>query len=214
MNNSGDGYGVVQNEVYGYPAGASSPRESAMKFQQEGDAKQNELNKMFGGFKKQHKLKNRRTNKKRWNGRGGFAPAPGDKLEVPVFTQSGPSISPISNNNISEVTNQLALNSKVAACNDCHVNNTCHMTSGCPSQGGGGGGRRKPNKKITHTRKQPYSISTKRVKKSPFKTVSNVKKTLKAYKKGKKIGFTKKSSLRSMGLIPRSNGVYKLGPKY
>jgi hypothetical protein len=41
-----------------------------------------------------------------------------------------------------------------------------------------------------------------------------VKEILKKYYKGEKIGFTYISSLKSLGLIPRSDGNYKLGQKY
>ena len=37
---------------------------------------------------------------------------------------------------------------------------------------------------------------------------------LKKYKKGKSIGFTMRSSLKAKGLIPRSNGTYKVSKKY
>jgi hypothetical protein len=39
-------------------------------------------------------------------------------------------------------------------------------------------------------------------------------KYLKNYKKGKSIGFTMRSSLKAKGLIPRSNGTYKVSKKY
>jgi len=39
-------------------------------------------------------------------------------------------------------------------------------------------------------------------------------KYLKKYKKGKSIGFTMRSSLKAKGLIPRSNGTYKVSKKY
>jgi len=59
-----------------------------------------------------------------------------------------------------------------------------------------------------------YSIRLEFVKKSPFSSVESVKKALQQYKKTGKIGFTQLSSLRSMGLIKRKNGIYKLGDKY
>lgn len=37
---------------------------------------------------------------------------------------------------------------------------------------------------------------------------------LRRYKKGNSIGFTGRSSLKAKGMLPRSNGTYKLGPKY
>lgn len=56
--------------------------------------------------------------------------------------------------------------------------------------------------------------NTRRVSRSPFKTLKRAKQTLKSYKAGKSIGFTATSSLKAMGILPRSNGCYKLGPKY
>ena len=37
---------------------------------------------------------------------------------------------------------------------------------------------------------------------------------LRKYKAGKKIGFTARASLKAKGLLPRSNGTYRLGHKY
>ena len=37
---------------------------------------------------------------------------------------------------------------------------------------------------------------------------------LRKYRAGKSIGFTAKASLKAKGLIPRSNGTYRLGKKY
>jgi hypothetical protein len=37
---------------------------------------------------------------------------------------------------------------------------------------------------------------------------------LRKYKAGKSIGFTKVASLKAKGLLPRSSGMYILGPKY
>lgn len=49
---------------------------------------------------------------------------------------------------------------------------------------------------------------------SPFSSVSQIKEKLKDHKFGKKIGFTYVSSLKAMGLIPRSNGEKKISVKY
>ena len=49
---------------------------------------------------------------------------------------------------------------------------------------------------------------------SPFKTKTKLKEIIKKYKQGEKIGFTYTSSLKSMGIIPRSDGEYKIGQKY
>jgi hypothetical protein len=37
---------------------------------------------------------------------------------------------------------------------------------------------------------------------------------LKKWRRGASIGFTMRSSLKAKGLIPRSNGTYKVSPKY
>jgi len=61
-------------------------------------------------------------------------------------------------------------------------------------------------------RKTKYAY-TKKVSKSPFKTLKKAKTAEKAYYSGK-LGFTAKSSLKSMGRVKRSSGCYVLGPKY
>ena len=63
-------------------------------------------------------------------------------------------------------------------------------------------------------KKTPYPVSPKHVKKSPLKTVAQTLKAKRNYKKGKSIGFTRRSSLKSMGLVPRADGCYRLGSKY
>lgn len=55
-------------------------------------------------------------------------------------------------------------------------------------------------------RKRPYAAVTRRVAKSPFRTMA-------ALRRGRK-GFTARSSMKAMGLTPRSTGCYVLGPKY
>jgi len=61
----------------------------------------------------------------------------------------------------------------------------------------------------------PFKISEKFAKLSPMKTVEKVKLRLKQYKKDpSSVGFTIKASLKSMGLIKRSDGTYRLGEKY
>lgn len=61
---------------------------------------------------------------------------------------------------------------------------------------------------------RPFPIIQERVEKSPFKNTKTLKNVLMRYKAGETIGFTYISSLKSMGLIPRSNGDYQLGEKY
>jgi len=61
---------------------------------------------------------------------------------------------------------------------------------------------------------KPYPLNAQRVVKSPFKNIATTRKALKAYKAKKSVGFTARSSLKSMGLVPRANGTYRLGKKY
>jgi hypothetical protein len=60
----------------------------------------------------------------------------------------------------------------------------------------------------------PYKIESTRIIKSPFLSAEQVMDAIQKYKRGISIGFTRISSLKSMGLIPRSDGKYKLGEKY
>ena len=62
--------------------------------------------------------------------------------------------------------------------------------------------------------KRPFAWKTARVSKSPFKTMKAAKKASAAYAANQPIGFTATASLKAMGRIPRSDGCYKLGPKY
>uniref|UniRef100_A0A6C0KLS5 Uncharacterized protein n=1 Tax=viral metagenome TaxID=1070528 RepID=A0A6C0KLS5_9ZZZZ len=56
--------------------------------------------------------------------------------------------------------------------------------------------------------------STRRVMKSPFRTLERAKAAERKFHQGKPIGFTARSSLKSMGRIPRATGSYELGDKY
>ena len=47
-----------------------------------------------------------------------------------------------------------------------------------------------------------------------YKPTKRNLKYLKKWKRGESIGFTMRSSLKAKGLIPRSNGTYKVSPKY
>ena len=71
-----------------------------------------------------------------------------------------------------------------------------------------------PNLSKMACRLKPFAITCKHVRRSPLQNKKRVRTTLKNYKAGKSIGFTARSSLKSMGLIPRSNGCYTLGNKY
>jgi hypothetical protein len=47
-----------------------------------------------------------------------------------------------------------------------------------------------------------------------YRATKRNKEYLKKWKKGQSIGFTMRSSLKAKGLIPRSNGTYRVSPKY
>jgi len=61
---------------------------------------------------------------------------------------------------------------------------------------------------------RPFPINDTRVRKSPFRSKVKAKKALSDYKKGKSIGFTYVSSLKAMGLLPRTSGKYEISAKY
>ena len=67
-------------------------------------------------------------------------------------------------------------------------------------------------------RTTPYKIDASKVKISPFmkgsKNVDEAVKKVKQSLKMKKIPFSQESSLKSMGLLKRSDGSFKLGDKY
>jgi len=67
---------------------------------------------------------------------------------------------------------------------------------------------------MVNSKTTPYSINPSRIKKSPFSSVDSAKKALQKHKRHEKIGFTQLSSLRSMGLVKRADGFYRLGNKY
>ena len=50
--------------------------------------------------------------------------------------------------------------------------------------------------------------------KSPFRTVERLYDAERRFAAGRPIGFTARSSLKSMGRIPRADGCYELGKKY
>jgi hypothetical protein len=70
---------------------------------------------------------------------------------------------------------------------------------------------------VVRQSKSPFPIKVSRVNISPFRgNVPAVREAIRLYNKGGQgaIGFTKTSSLKSMGLVPRSTGLYVLGDKY
>jgi hypothetical protein len=61
---------------------------------------------------------------------------------------------------------------------------------------------------------KPFPYRDVWIRASPFKDKKTIVTIEKKYKNGQSIGFTALASLRSMGRLPRSNGVYMLGQKY
>jgi hypothetical protein len=199
-------YNGIPNLVYGFEEGAASPRESALLYGSNMVDEQNLLNKTHGGSKYYKK-----TFKKTRKMNGGQVPA--NQIEVPSFNPPGPKVSPYDANLSSKQGNQTFIDTLASGCNDCYVNNSCDKTPGCPSTVSGGSKRK--SQKNKNIKNKPFSIEIERIKISPFKDLNSVKNTLKKWKKNKKsIGFTFKSSLKSMGLIPRTSGKYELGNKY
>ena len=68
--------------------------------------------------------------------------------------------------------------------------------------------------KSIEKRDRPYPITRENAAKSPMKTTEQVRQCLHNYHLGIPIGFSRTSSLKSMGLIPRKDGSYTLGHKY
>ena len=62
--------------------------------------------------------------------------------------------------------------------------------------------------------KTPKPWNTRKVAKSPFRKLETAKRAYKRWTRKQPIGFTAISSLKSMGIIPRSSGCYVLGNKY
>lgn len=61
---------------------------------------------------------------------------------------------------------------------------------------------------------KPFPYRDEWIRASPFKDKKTAMAIEKKYKHGQSIGFTALASLRSMGRLPRSSGVYMLGQKY
>ena len=59
-----------------------------------------------------------------------------------------------------------------------------------------------------------FKWDTRKIRRSPFRTLTSAKKAERKFLNKKPIGFTAKASLKAMGRIPRSTGCYLLGPKY
>ena len=60
----------------------------------------------------------------------------------------------------------------------------------------------------------PIMLGGERVASGSYKPTARNLKYLKKWRRGASIGFTMRSSLKAKGLIPRSNGTYKVSPKY
>ena len=67
---------------------------------------------------------------------------------------------------------------------------------------------------MAHCVRTPFAWQTRRVSKSPFRTLQRAKQAEAAFRRQRPIGFTATSSLKSMGRIPRSSGCFQLGSKY
>jgi len=63
-------------------------------------------------------------------------------------------------------------------------------------------------------RKQKYSWTSRRVARSPFRTMARARRAERDFLAGRSVGFTALASLKSQGRIPRSDGCYELGTKY
>jgi transposase len=63
-------------------------------------------------------------------------------------------------------------------------------------------------------RRKRFAVNRRSVKRSPFRTLDRLHAAEQAFHRGASIGFTARSSLKSMGRIPRKNGCYVLGTKY
>ena len=63
-------------------------------------------------------------------------------------------------------------------------------------------------------RSRRFAWSEHRVTKSPFHTMKKARIAENKFHQGKGIGFTARSSLKSMGRISRSSGCFQLGSKY
>ena len=70
------------------------------------------------------------------------------------------------------------------------------------------GGKRKVHKRVLK------KTIRKKNRKGGYKATKKNLKYLRKYKQGKSIGFTMRSSLKAKGLIPRSNGTYRVSAKY
>jgi hypothetical protein len=70
------------------------------------------------------------------------------------------------------------------------------------------------NSQVGTPRSRSSSINSNQGFFGGYKASKKNLKYLKKYKKGKSIGFTMRSSLKAKGLIPRSNGTYKVSNKY
>ena len=60
----------------------------------------------------------------------------------------------------------------------------------------------------------PYTVLSKIGGKRRYKPTKKNRKYLAKWKQGKSIGFTMRSSLKAIGLIPRSNGTKRASDKY
>jgi hypothetical protein len=72
----------------------------------------------------------------------------------------------------------------------------------------------RPNQMKPCKSRTRFGWNTRRVQRSPFRTLTRAKAAERAHSTGKKIGFTATSSLKAQGRIRRASGWFELGPKY
>ncbi len=162
---------VVTNQVYGFKEG-SNPRQSALKYQQNMNAEQNNLNQTGGvnhkGEKLSRKTKNserkRKTKKhdkiysskhirikqkqventkKKGNIKGGSGSGRNTTVTVPQFNPPGPKVSPLDPNSASVKGNQNSLQADANASGDCYATNSCGKKGGTRRGGRRRGGTRR-----------------------------------------------------------------------
>jgi hypothetical protein len=110
---------IIPFESLGFPLGASSPREAALKIAQENDNKQFLMNRQSGG-------KTRQRRKTRQSGGSEDAKT----LEVPQFPPIGGIQTAYTTTDLSKLGNLVNITGASDAKNDCYA------TDSCPKEGG------------------------------------------------------------------------------
>ena len=172
---------VVTNQVYGFKEG-SNPRQSALKYQENMNAEQNNLNQTGGvnhkGEKLSRKTKNserkRKTKKddkiysskhirikqkeaenkqKKGNIKGGSGSGRNTTVTVPQFNPPGPQVSPLDPNSASVKGNENSLQAEANASGDCYATNSCVKKGGTRRGGTRRGGTRRGGTRRGGTRR-------------------------------------------------------------